>query len=144
LPRALSRLKELEQEKRRAERLASPTRLKDNDLLGRCRPLASAPAQPMGLVDLLDPLLSTPGLLTVERTTRGLLSGGVEREPVRPIIDNSSQFQQLFHHLCLNALEAMTAGGELTVRVVDLCKAGGSTLLVEFSVPDRRPSKLHT
>ena len=27
----------------------------------------------------------------------------------------------------------MTAGGELTVRVADLCEAGGSTLLVEIS-----------
>ena len=144
MPRGLSRLKELEQEKRRAERRASPARLEDDDLPGRCRPLASAPAQPMGLVDLLDPLQSTLRVLPAERTTRGVHSRRVGREPVRAIIDNSSQFEQLFHHLCLNALEAMTAGGELTVRVVDLCNAGGSPLLVEFSVPDRRPSKLHT
>jgi signal transduction histidine kinase len=41
--------------------------------------------------------------------------------------------QQLIHNLCLNALEAMNEGGELTVRVADLREAGGSYLLVEIS-----------
>lgn len=173
----LSRLKELEQEKRRAERLASleaiasgmvheirnplvslkafhqllPTRFDDpefrdglvrvadreisriDDLLGRFRTLASAPAQPMVLVDLLDPLQSALELLLPEREARGVQLRRVGIEPVREIVGNSFQLEQLFHNLCLNALEAMTAGGELTVRVADLREAGGSTLLVEVS-----------
>lgn len=173
----LSRLKELEQEKRRAERLASleaiasgmvheirnplvslkafhqllPARFEDpefraglvrvadreisriDELLERFRTLASAPAQPMGLVDVLDPLQSALELLLPERETRGVGLRQVGLEPTREIIGNSSQLEQLFHNLCLNALEAMTAGGELTVRVADLCEAGGSTLLVEIS-----------
>ena len=173
----LSRLRELEQEKRRAERLASleaiasgmvheirnplvslktfhqllPTRFDDpefrerlvrvadreisriDELLARFRTLASARAQPMGLVDLLDPLQSALELLLPERETRGVQLRRVGIEPVREIVGNCSQLEQLFHNLCLNALEAMTAGGELTVRVADLCEAGGSTLLVEIS-----------
>ena len=173
----LSRLRELEQEKRRAERLASleaiasgmvheirnplvslktfhqllPTRFDDpefrarlvrvadreisriDELLARFRTLASAPAQPMGLVDLLDPLQSALELLLPEREARGVQLRRVGIEPVREIVGNCSQLEQLFHNLCLNALEAMTAGGELTVRVADLCEAGGSTLLVEIS-----------
>jgi two-component system nitrogen regulation sensor histidine kinase GlnL len=174
----LSRLKELEQEKRRAERLASleaiasgmvheirnplvslkaftqllPTRFDDpefrgrlvrvadreisriDELLGRFRTLASAPAQPMGLVDLLDPLQSALELLQPEREARGvqLRRVGIE-PPLGKIVGNSCQLEQLFHNLCLNAIEAMAAGGELTVRVADLCEAGGSTLLVEIS-----------
>jgi PAS domain S-box-containing protein len=173
----LSRLKELEQEKRRAERLASleaiasgmvheirnplvslkaftqllPTRFDDpefraglvrvadreisriDELLGRFRTLASAPAQPMGLVDLLDPLQSALELLLPEREARGVHLRRVGIEPVRQIVGNCSLLEQVFHNLCLNAIEAMTAGGELTVRVADLCEAGGSTLLVEIS-----------
>src|SRR5206468_9033487 len=34
---------------------------------------------------------------------------------------------------CLNAIEAMEPGGELTVRVSDLAEGGGATLLVELS-----------
>jgi two-component system nitrogen regulation sensor histidine kinase GlnL len=173
----LSRLKELEQEKRRAERLASleaiasgmvheirnplvalkafiqllPTRFDDpefrarlvrvvdreisriDELLGRFRTLASAPAQPMGLVDPLDPLQSALELLLPEREARGVQLRRVGIERVRKIVGNDSLLEQLFHNLCLNAIEAMTAGGELTVRVADLCEAGGSTLLVEIS-----------
>jgi two-component system sensor histidine kinase HydH len=36
-------------------------------------------------------------------------------------------------NLCLNAIEAMDPGGELTVRIADLCEGGGTTLLVEIS-----------
>ena len=127
----LSRLKELEQEKRRAERLASleaiasgmvheirnplvslkaftqllPTRFDDpefraglvrvadreisriDELLGRFRTLASAPAQQMGLVDLLDPLQSALELLLPEREARGvhLRRVGIDREAVEII-----------------------------------------------------------
>ncbi len=53
--------------------------------------------------------------------------------PYRPVLGNASQLEQLFLNLCLNALEAMDLGGELTIRVADLSQAGGSTLLVEVS-----------
>jgi two-component system nitrogen regulation sensor histidine kinase GlnL len=173
----LSRLKELEQEKRRAERLASleaiasgmvheirnplvslktftqllPTRFDDpvfrgslvrvadreisriDELLERFRTLSSAQTQPMVLLDIMDPIESTLELLRPEMEARKIRLRRVGEPPARQVPGNASQMQQLLHNLCLNALEAMSEGGELTVRVADLREAGGNYLLVEIS-----------
>ncbi len=173
----LSRLKELEQEKRRAERLASleaiasgmvheirnplvslkaftqllPTRFDDpefrgslvrvadreisriDELLERFRTLSSAQTQPMVLLDIMDPIQSTLELLQPEMEARKIRLRRVGEPPVHQVSGNASQVQQLLHNLSLNALEAMSEGGELTVRVADLREAGGNSLLVEIS-----------
>jgi signal transduction histidine kinase len=41
--------------------------------------------------------------------------------------------EQHFHNLCLNALEAMSEGSELTVGIADPREAGGNYLLVGIS-----------
>lgn len=173
----MSRLKELEQEKRRAERLASieaiasglvheirnplvslktytqllPTRGADpefretfsrtatreigrmDDLLSRFRTLSTASRQPMELVDISGPLRSTLETLQPQLETRQIVLREVVHGTPRSILGNALQLQQLFLNLCLNAIEAMKPGGELTVRVADLSDAGGTTLLVEVA-----------
>jgi PAS domain S-box-containing protein len=173
----LSRVKELEQEKRRAERLASleaiasgmvheirnplvslkafaqllPTRFGEpefretftrvadreisriDELLGRFRTLSSPQTQPMVPMDLADPIGATLDLLGPDLRARGVSLRRVGEGPYRQISGNASKLEQLFHNLCLNALEAMSEGGELTVRVADLREAGGNSLLVEIS-----------
>ena len=173
----LSRVKELEQEKRRAERLASLeaiasgmvheirnplvslkafaqllpsrfgepefretfTRVADreisriDELLGRFRTLSSPQTQPMVPLDIADPIGATLDLLGPDLRARGIRLRRVGEGPYRLISGNVSKLEQLFHNLCLNALEAMSEGGELTVRVADLCEAGGNSLLVEIS-----------
>jgi PAS domain S-box-containing protein len=173
----LSRLKELEQEKRRAERLASleaiasgmvheirnplvaiktfsqllPIRFQDqefretfsrvvdreigriDDLLTRFRTLSSASSQPMELVNVSGPLEDTLETLRPRLDEHRIQLRRVADGVSRPILGNASQLEQLFLNLCLNALEAMEPGGELTVRVADLCEGGGTTLLVEIS-----------
>jgi PAS domain S-box-containing protein len=173
----LSRLKELELEKRRAERLASleaiasgmvheirnplvaiktfsqllPLRFQDeefrdtfsrvvereirriDDLLTRFRTLSSASSQHMEPVDVSEPLADT--LETVRpllEEHRVQLRRVADGKP-RPILGNAAQLVQLFLNLCLNAIDAMEPGGELTVRIADLSEGGGSTLLVEVS-----------
>jgi len=49
------------------------------------------------------------------------------------VLGNASQLQQLFVNLCLNAIQAMEPGGELTVRVADLLEGSGRTLVVEVA-----------
>jgi PAS domain S-box-containing protein len=174
----LSQLKELEQEKRRAERLASleaiasgmvheirnplvaiktftqllPVRFDDpsyresfgrvsdreitriEELLDRFRTLASASSQPMELLDVSEPLDAALDLLRPQLEERRINVRYVAAtQAPRFIPGNASQLQSLFMNLCLNALEAMDPGGELTVRLVDLGEAGGTTLLVEVS-----------
>ncbi|MBI2528452.1 MAG: GAF domain-containing protein [Candidatus Rokubacteria bacterium] len=173
----LSRLKELEQEKRRAERLASleaiasgmvhevrnplvslkafiqllPARHQEpefrerfmgimereinriDDLLGRFRTLASSAAQPMEPVDVSVPMRATLELLEPQIQARQIRLRHVADGTPRPVLGNASELQQLFHNLCLNAMESMNGGGELTVRVADLTEARGNTLIVEVS-----------
>ncbi len=173
----LSRVKELEHERRRAERLASmeaiasgmvheirnplvaiktftqllPSRFDDaafrdnfsrvagreiarmDDLLDRFRMLSSASRQPMEPVDVTVPLGDTLELLQPRLEERRIALRRVGEGTPRPVLGNTSQLEQLFLNLCLNALEAMDPGGELTVRVADLAEGGGSTLLVEIS-----------
>ena len=173
----LSRLRELERERRRAERLASmeamasgmvheirnplvaiktftqllPTRFNDpgfrdtfsrvagreiarvDDLLDRFRMLSSASRQPMEPVDVTAPIGDTLQLLQPRLEERRISLRRVGETAPRSVLGNASQLEQLFLNLCLNALEAMDSGGELTVRVADLSEGGGSTLLVEVS-----------
>ncbi len=173
----LSHLKELEQERRRAERLASieaiasgmvhevrnplvaiktfaqllPARGVDpefretfastanreigriDELLNRFRTLSSASRQPMEPLDISEPLGHTLALVRPRLEERRIRLRRVGDGAPRPILGNASQLEQLFLNLCLNAVEAMEPGGELTVRVADLCEGGGTTLLVEVS-----------
>jgi len=173
----MSRLKELEQEKRRAERLASieaiasgliheignplvgiktyaqllPSRGASeefremfsrtagreigriDDLLSRFRTMSRASQHPMEMVDLSDPLRDTLETLHAELEDRKIHLRRVGEQTRRPVLGNASQLQQLFLNLCLNAIQVMGPGGELTVRVADLSEGGGSTLLVEVA-----------
>jgi len=173
----LSRLRELERERRRAEGLASleaiasgmvheirnplvsikaftqllPSRFEDSEfrqkftrvvgrgidrvdeLLDRFKMLSAASHQPMRPIDLTTPLSDTLSLLQPQLLENRIALRQAIRGPYPPILGNASQLEQLFHNLCLNAIESMGAGGELIVRVADLSLTGGSTLLVEFS-----------
>jgi signal transduction histidine kinase len=173
----ISRLKELEQEKRRAERLASieaiasgliheirnplvgiktyaqllPSRgtseeFRDmfsrtagreigriDDLLSRFRTISRASQHPMQPVDISGPLRDTFETLHAQMEDRQIRLRQVGDGASRPVLGNTSQLQQLFLNLCLNAIQAMEPGGELTVRVVDLSEGGGKTLIVEVA-----------
>jgi len=173
----ISRLKELEQEKRRAERLASieaiasglvheirnplvgiktyaqllPSRgaseeFRDmfsrtagreigriDDLLTRFRNISGASREPMQTVDISVPLGDTLETLHAQMEDRKIRLRQVGEATHRTVIGNASQLQQLFLNLCLNAIQAMEPGGELTVRVADLSEGGGSTLIVEVA-----------
>jgi len=173
----LSRVKELEHERRRAERLASieaiasglvheirnplvgiktfsqllPSRGVEeefresfskavtreigriDDLLTRFRTLSAASRQPMEPLDITEPLRHILELMRPQLEQRHIRLRQVAAGVPRPVLGNASQLEQLFLNLCLNAVEAMEPGGELTIRVADLCEGDGTTLLIEVS-----------
>ena len=173
----LSRLKELEREKQRAERLASlealtsgvvheirnplvaiktfaqllPIRFDDEDfrntfsrvterelrriedLLTRLRTLALASSQPLEPVNVSVALQDTLETLRPMLEQSGVRLRRLVDGTPRPILGNASQLEQLFLNLCLNAVEAMPSGGELTLRVAEVCEGSTGTLLVEIS-----------
>ena len=118
-----------------------------DDLLSRFRTMSRASQQPMETVDVSDPLRDTLETLHAELEDRKIQLRRVGEQTRRPVLGNASQLQQLFLNLCLNAIQAMEPGGELTVRVADLSEGGGSTLLVEVADTGprhpRRPARHH-
>jgi PAS domain S-box-containing protein len=171
----LSRVKELEREKRRVERLASigalasglaheiknplvaiktfaellPERFSDedfhndfskvvvreieriDDLVARLRGLTPT-VHRLAPIDILVPIRETLVLLKGQLeqarvTVKTSFYGGL------PLIAaDANQLKQLFLNICVNAVEAMSSGGELTVRVRSQTASGSPTVIAEF------------
>jgi two-component system sensor histidine kinase HydH len=171
----LSRVKELEREKRRVERLASigalasglaheiknplvaiktfaellPERYADedfhndfskvvvreieriDDLVARLRGLTPT-VHRLVPIDILGPIRETLVLLKgqfeqAHVTVRTSFHSGL------PLVAaDANQLKQLFLNICVNAVEAMSSGGELSVRVKSQMASGSPTVTVEF------------
>ena len=102
-------------------------------LLDRFQVLSTASRQSMEPVDIMIPLGDTLPLIGPKLEAQGITLRPITSGIYRQVLGNSSELEQLSLNLCLNALEAMDSGGELTVRVADLSQGGGSALLVEVS-----------
>ena len=87
----------------------------------------------MQAVDLTKPLHDALETLHAQLEDRQIRLRQVGSAAGRTVLGNVSQLQQLFLNLCLNAIQAMEPGGELTVRVVDMSESGAGTLSVEVA-----------
>jgi len=173
----LTRLKELEGEKRRAERLASigalasgiaheiknplvaiktfaellPERFTEkdfredfsqvvireiariDDLVARLRGLAAPAARPLPSLDLREPIEETLALLRGQLEQKRIRVRRLYDQALPLVAGDPAQLKQLFLNLFMNALEAMDAGGELTIRLSRRESTGAPSLLVEVS-----------
>ena len=173
----LTRLKELEGEKRRAERLASigalasgiaheiknplvaiktfaellPERFTEqdfredfskvvireiariDDLVARLRGLATPAARPLPLLDLRTPIEETLVLLRGQLEQKQVRVRRLYDRVLPQVAGDPAQLKQLFLNLFMNALEAMEAGGELTIRLARQEGAAPSSLRVEVN-----------
>ncbi len=171
----LTRLKELEAEKRRAERLASvgalasgiaheiknplvaiktfaellPERFieKDfredfskvvireitriDDLVARLRGLAVPATRPLPALDLRTPIEETLVLLRGQLEQKRIRVRRLYQGDLPLVAGDPAQLKQLFLNLFMNALEAMEAGGELTIRLARLEDSVAPSLRVE-------------
>jgi signal transduction histidine kinase len=171
----LSRVKELEREKRRAERLASigalasglaheiknplvaiktfaellPERFTDedfhgdfsrvvvreieriDDLVARLRGLTPT-AHRLVPMDVLGPVRETLVLLKgqFEQAHVSVVTSFQEKLPF--VSADANQLKQLFLNICVNAVEAMPSGGELSVTVRREEALGAQTVTAEF------------
>lgn len=172
----LSRLKELEGEKRRAERLASfgalasgiaheiknplvaikafaqllPKKFADaefrqdfsrvaareieriDELVERLRVLA-APPRPPEPVDLRGPVEETLELLRGQLDQKGIALERGYGEDLPAVLGEPVQLRQLFLNLFQNALDAMEAGGTLSVRLHRRQANGDTAVVVEVA-----------
>ena len=173
----LTRLKELEGEKRRAERLASigalasgiaheiknplvaiktfaellPERFTEkdfredfsqvvireiariDDLVARLRGLAAPAARSLPSLDLRSPIEETLVLLRGQLEQKRIRVRRLYERTLPQMAGDPAQLKQLFLNLFMNALEAMDAGGELTIRLSRRESIGVSSLLAEVS-----------
>src|SRR5262249_48144781 len=118
-------------------------------LLSRFGALASASSQPMEAVDVGEPLRATLALLGPQFDDRQIRVQVIADGRPRPVLGNIAQLEQLFLNLCLNAMEAMTGGGELTVPVSELTDGVPGAVLVEVAdtgvgIPDDRLAPIFT
>lgn len=187
----LSKIKELENEKRRAERLASfgalvsgiaheiknplvaiktfaellPERFSDTDfrddfskvvkteidridgLVARLRGLAAPTPDTLAPIDLREPISDTLSLLRAQlEHTQTAVDRDLGSSQALVAID-PSQAKQLFLNLFLNALEAMTSGGRLAVRILRSHRQGQPWIQVAVSdtgpgIPDAIRAKI--
>ena len=86
-------------------------------LLGRLRALAVPASFPLRPLDLQVPLAETLDLLRGEADRRRVRFVVEIEHDLPPILGELDQLKQLFLNLFLNGLEAMSAGGTLTVTV---------------------------
>lgn len=159
----LTKFKQLEGEKQRAERLASigalasalaheiknplvairtfaellPERFTDedfrndfsqivireinriDDLVARLRGLATRPVEHLTPLDLRTPLYDTLALLRGQLEHAHIAAEIVADAELPPIVGDSGQLKQLFLNLFMNAVESMTPGGALSIRLAE-------------------------
>ena len=100
-------------------------------LLARVGTLPGGPATAMEPVHLADPIRHTVDLLRPQLDERRVAVRHVAEGTAPAIHGNLALLEQLFLNLCLNALDAMDHGGELTVRVGHA--ADGDNVIVAVS-----------
>jgi PAS domain S-box-containing protein len=111
------------------------------NLLDRLRSLAKPGGRPHRPLDVRDPITNALELLQPRLNEKGIATVWTPGPPPpRPVRGDHEALEQLFLNLFMNALEAMTPGGTLAVRVES--RVGGTAVEIEDTGPGV-PEALH-
>lgn len=102
-------------------------------LVARLRELATRPAQQLMALDLRTPIDETLALLRGQLEQKHIRLNTDYGSPAPLILGESNLVKQLFLNLFINAIEAMPAGGELSVRLVTRHSHGSSGVIAEVT-----------
>jgi PAS domain S-box-containing protein len=109
-------------------------------LLERLRTLSRPSGGPRSVVDLRSPFHEALESLQAAVEQKGHVLTVCLGEAPAPVIGNSTELQQLFMNLLLNAHEATPAGGDITVKLV--CTSPVVTVEISDSGPGIQPELL--
>jgi two-component system sensor histidine kinase HydH len=104
-----------------------------DDLVARLRGLAAPAARPLPSLDLREPIEETLALLRGQLEQKRISVRRLYDQALPLVAGDPAQLKQLFLNLFMNALEAMDAGGELTIRLSRRESTGAPSLLAEVS-----------
>jgi signal transduction histidine kinase len=102
-------------------------------LILRLRELATRPVQEITTLDIRKPLDETLLLLRAQIEQKGVRVVRQYERDVPSIVGEEDLLKQLFLNLCINAIEAMEPGGQLSVRVLARSVAGLERVVLEVS-----------
>lgn len=100
-------------------------------LVARLRELATRPSQQLARLDLRGPIDETLALLRGHLETKQVTVQTEYGNNVPLIMGAPDLLKQLFLNLFMNAIDAIGAGGELTIRLWTRETSGGARLVVE-------------
>jgi PAS domain S-box-containing protein len=104
-----------------------------NDLVGRLRGLAAGPRQRFAPLDVREPIGDTLALLRGQLEQRQIDVRLTADQTLPAVPADSAQLKQLFLNLFVNAIEAMTPGGLLSVNVTQRQADDANVVAVEVS-----------
>jgi signal transduction histidine kinase len=104
-----------------------------DDLVARLRGLAAPAARPLPSLDLREPIEETLALLRGQLEQKRIRVKRFYDHALPLVAGDPAQLKQLFLNLFMNALEAMGAGDELTIRLSRREGTGPPSLLAEVS-----------
>jgi len=104
-----------------------------DDLVARLRGLATKPVEQLAPLDLRSPLYDTLALLRGQLEHAQIKAEIVADAGLPHVAGDPGQLKQLFLNLFMNAVESMTSGGQLLIRLVVRQSDGRRAVVVEIA-----------
>jgi signal transduction histidine kinase len=113
-----------------------------DELVARLRGFPGSPAPRFQAVDIHQLIRETLTLLRGEIERARIRVSTICRHPCPPILGDPAQLTQLLLNILMNAVEAVEAGGQITIRLSSLVEGGRLVLEISDNGPGVSPELL--